>query len=62
MHEPETDGWQVNLLAPSEADRWGARVNIVKVVVVEGYSDDFVLRTVVVRVADKGCLVMLFDR
>jgi len=51
-----------NLLARPKAEGWAARVKIVKVVVVEGYGDGFVLRTVVVGVTDKGCLVMLFDR
>ena len=46
----------------SIAEGGDTRVKASKVVVVVGYSDGFVLLTVVIRMTDKGCLVMLFDR
>ena len=60
MNPKQMDGR--NLLAMPKAEGWEARIDTGKEVVVESYGEGFVLRTVVVRVADKGCFEMLFNR
>lgn len=53
---------ETSLLASPEADGWGTRVDIGKVVVVVGDGGGLVLSAVVVGVTDEGCLPVLAGR
>ena len=53
---------ETSLLASSEAEGWGARVEMGKVVVVEGDAEGLILPPIVVRVTNEGCLPVLAGR